>query len=171
MFPLLSDVVGGGAEHWDLTRKDADVRAIHALIERQFASLTWSVGTEADWATFAGDFLPGANLYPSARPVRAQTVDVFISRMKGLAVEKLGSFHENVLGVEVRVFGNVEVAIAACGVVENGEDASRGVEMLLLVKDAGNWRIASQAGTASVQTGPSPQISCPRDGRVRQDQA
>jgi hypothetical protein len=125
--------------------EDADARAIHALIERQFASLTWSVGTEADWATFASDFLPGANLYPSARPVRAQTVDVFISRIKGLAVEKLGSFHENVLGVEVRVFGNVAVAIAACGIVENGEDTSRGVEMLLLVKDAGNWRIASQA--------------------------
>ncbi len=39
-----------------------DVRAIEALIARQFASLGWAPGTPADWAAFAADFLPGAPL-------------------------------------------------------------------------------------------------------------
>jgi len=39
--------------------------------------------------------------------------------MKGLAATKLRSFHEVVLGTEVRVFGNVAVALAACQMTEN----------------------------------------------------
>ena len=49
------------------------------------------------------------------------------------------------LGTEVRVFGKVAAAVAACETVENDADVSRGVEMLLLVKDEGAWRIVSQA--------------------------
>jgi hypothetical protein len=65
--------------------------------------------------------------------------------MKGLAESKLRSFAEAVLGVEVRIFGNVAVAVAGCEITENNADATRGVEMMLLVKDAGVWRIAAQA--------------------------
>ena len=122
-----------------------DVRAIEALIARQFASLGWAPGTPANWGAFAADFLPGAPLYPAARPVKRQTAEAFVERMKGLAGTKLRSFRERVLGTEVRVFGNVAVALAACEMTENEAEVSRGVEMLLLVKDDGAWRIAAQA--------------------------
>ena len=65
--------------------------------------------------------------------------------MKNLVGTKLRSFQEVVLGTEVRVFGNVAVALAACEMTENDAEVSRGVEMLLLVKDDCAWRIAAQA--------------------------
>jgi hypothetical protein len=50
------------------------------------------------------------------------------------------------------VFGNVAVAIAHCDMLENGTDVNRGVEMLLLVKDEGMWRIVSQAWDSESRT-------------------
>ena len=135
--------------------QSGDVRAIEALIARQFASLGWAPGTPADWGAFAADFLPGAPLYPAARPVKRQTAEAFVERMKGLAGTKLRSFRERVLGTEVRVFGDVAVALAACEITENEAEVSRGVEMLLLVKDDGAWRIAAQAWDTE---GPSKRI-------------
>ena len=126
-------------------RHGDDVRAIEALVARQFASLNWEPGTSADWAAFAADFDPEATLYPSARPVKRQSVEGFVERMKGLVGTTLRTFHETVLGTEIRVFGNVAVAVAACEMRENGTGVNRGVEMLLLVKDEGVWRIVSQA--------------------------
>jgi hypothetical protein len=122
-----------------------DVRAVEGLIARQFGSLSWRPETSAHWDAFAADFLPGASLYPAARPAQRQTVEAFVERMKGLVGTTLRSFHEVVLGTEVRVFGNVAVALAACEMTENDGQVNRGVEMLLLIKDEGAWRIVSQA--------------------------
>ena len=122
-----------------------DVRAIKAIVARQFASLTWTPSRDADWAAFVGDFLPDASLYPAARPARRQTVGGFVERMKSLQGATLRSFDEVVLGTEIRVFGNVAVAVAACEMTENESQVNRSVEMLLLVKDDGVWRIVSQA--------------------------
>lgn len=130
------------------TQPDKDASEIHAieeLIARQFASLNWRPGQPADWDAFAADFFPEATLYPSARPARRQTVDEFVERMKGLVGTKLRSFHETALGTEIRIFGNVAVAVAACEVTENDSEKSRSVEMMLLVKEGGTWRIVSQA--------------------------
>ena len=124
---------------------EADVRAIEALVAQQFASLSWCRGNPADWDAFSRDFLPTATLYPSARPLKPQTVATFLERMRGLAEGKLGSFNETVLGTEVRIFGNVAVAVVACEVIENETELSRNVEMLLLLKEGGVWRIAAQA--------------------------
>ena len=124
---------------------ESDVRAIEALVARQFTSLSWAPDRTAAWDDFTGDFFPDAALYPSARPARRQTVDAFVERMKGLVGTTLRSFDETVLGTEVRVFGNVAVALAACEMVENGSEVKRGVEMMLLVKDEGAWRIVAQA--------------------------
>ena len=140
-----------------------DVRAIEALIARQFASLGWAPGTPADWGAFAADFLPGAPLYPAARPAKRQTAEAFVERMKGLAGTKLRSFSERVLGTEVRVFGNVVVALAACEMTENDAEVNRGVEMLLLVKTDGAWRIACQAWDTE---GPSRRIPPHLAGRA-----
>ncbi len=133
-----------------------DVRAIEALIARQFGSLTWTPGASADWDAFAADFFPEASLYPAARPAQCQTVEAFVERMKGLVGTKLRSFHEVVLGTEVRVFGNVAVALAACEMTENDGQVNRGVEMLLLIKDEGAWRIVSQAWDTESPSKPIP---------------
>jgi hypothetical protein len=76
--------------------------------------------------------------------------------MKGLAEGKLRTFAESVLGVEVRVFGNVAVAVAGCEITENDADLNRGVEMMLLVKEAGAWRIAAQAWDVASEHKPFP---------------
>lgn len=122
-----------------------DIGAIKQLIRRQFRSLSWSPDAAADWDTFASDFFPGASLYPAARPVQRQSTNAFVDRLTGLAETKLQSFRENVLGMEVRVFGNVAVAVAGCETIENESEVNRGVEMLLLVKEKGQWRIVAQA--------------------------
>ena len=140
-----------------MTESD-DVRAIRALIARQFASLCWRPGAPPDFAAFAADFLPGAALYPSARPVRALAVDAFVERMRGLSQGSLRTFHETVLGAEVQVFGNVALAIAAAENVENGTEANRVVEMLLLVKDDGAWKIAAQGWDKVTAEQPLPEF-------------
>jgi ketosteroid isomerase-like protein len=94
---------------------------------------------------FAADFCPGAVLYPAARPAKPRTVAAFIERMKTVASATLRSSNETVLGTDIRVFGNVAIAAAACEMTENGADVNRGVEMLLLVKNEGRWQIVSQA--------------------------
>jgi hypothetical protein len=65
--------------------------------------------------------------------------------MKELAKSKLRSFKEDVLGHQIRVFGNVAVAVAGCQITENGKEINRGVEMMLLIKEEGTWRIVAQA--------------------------
>lgn len=76
--------------------------------------------------------------------------------MKNLARTKLRSFKEVVLGSEVYIFGNVAVAIAACETTENDAEVNTAVEMLLLVKSEGVWRIASQAWDRASQSNPIP---------------
>ncbi|ACP22891.1 conserved hypothetical protein (plasmid) [Sinorhizobium fredii NGR234] len=125
--------------------RDKDVQAIRSLVARQFNSISWREGETPDWAAFERDFLPDAALYASARPLRSQTTGQFIERMSGLVGKTLHSFEETVLGSRIHVFGNVAVAVIACENVENGMETNRNVEMMLLVKDEGVWRIAAQA--------------------------
>lgn len=127
------------------TSPEGDVAAIRAVIARQFASLSWGPGRPAAWHVFAEDFLPGAPLYASARPASAQSVSEFVARMQRLSETDLRTLAETLLGAEIRVFGSIAVAAAACGMRENGGEATRTVEMLLLVKTDGAWKIAAQA--------------------------
>jgi hypothetical protein len=136
--------------------QDDDKRAIEAIIARQFGSLNWQPGTVIDWQAFAADFIPGAVLYPAARPAKSQTVEGFVERMKGLAAGELQSFSETVLGFDIRVFGNVAVAAAGCEMVENEKTVSRNVEMMLLIKSDGVWQIVSQAWDRASETRPVP---------------
>ena len=76
--------------------------------------------------------------------------------MKPLEGTKLRSFAEAVLGTEIRVFGNVAVALAACEMTENGADVQRGVEMLLLIRNAGAWQIVAQAWDTERPSQPIP---------------
>ena len=102
--------------------------AIRGIIERQFGSLTWTAVSSPDWSAFERDFLPGASLYPAARPAKSQKPEEFVERMKGLAATRLRSFKEVPLGHEIRVFGNVAIAVAVCEITENEAQVTRGVE-------------------------------------------
>ncbi|MDD9907717.1 MAG: nuclear transport factor 2 family protein [Rhodospirillaceae bacterium] len=122
-----------------------DKRAIEALIRRQFESLQWAPDRAGDWDGFTADFHPEATLYAKARPAVPQSVDVFVDRMKGLADSSLSRFDERFLGTRIEVFGNVAIAFSGCEFTENGQDVSRGVEAMLLVKQDSEWKIVSQA--------------------------
>jgi hypothetical protein len=124
---------------------DDDIARIEAIIGRQFGSLCWTPERSADWEGFARDFAAEAVLYPAARPAKSQSVDAFMARMKELSQTALRSFRERILGGQIRTFGNVAVAATACEITENDTEVTRGVEMMLLVKDAGAWRIVAQA--------------------------
>jgi hypothetical protein len=137
-------------------RHGDDVAEIEAIIRRQFGSLCWTPERGAEWTGFAQDFAADAVLYPAVRPARRQSVDAFIARMKDLSRTKLRSFRERMLGAQIRTFGNVAVAAAACEITENDTEVTRGVEMMLLVKDAGAWRIVAQAWDTAKDGAPIP---------------
>ena len=122
-----------------------EIKVIEDIIVRQFASLTWTAGSGGNWDAFAGDFFAEAALYPAARPAKRQDVGAFIERMKGLQATSLKSLRERLLGTDIRIFGNVATAVAACEITENDTTVNRGVEMLLLIKSEGQWRIVAQA--------------------------
>jgi hypothetical protein len=139
---ILQPLAGVEAHVTDI---EADTQSIKAIIERQFGALSWAAGYTGDWETFANDFVDGASLFPAARPLKSQTVESFITRMKSLAGKELRSLQERVSGTEIKVFGNIAVAVVECEMTENETTNSRTVEMLLLVKEAATWRIAAQA--------------------------
>jgi hypothetical protein len=72
-------------------------------------------------------------------------VEAFLTRMKNLASSELHSLCATALKTDIKVFGNVAIATALCGMTENETKNSQTLEMLLLVKDNGAWRIAAQA--------------------------
>jgi hypothetical protein len=124
--------------------RKSDIKAIGAVIRRQFESLSWVEGGGPDWLGFRGDFREGAALFPSARPLLAETVDAFAERMNGLVGTSLRSFDEKVLRSRIHLFGNVAVAVVACENVANSKEVDRAVEMMLLVKDSNRWQIVAQ---------------------------
>lgn len=125
---------------------DEDLHAIRALITAQFAALQWSPESAPDFAPFLADFVADAPMYPSRRPLSALTPAAFCARLAGLREDgTLAHFRERPLGIEIAVFGNVAVALAGCEMVENDRQVTRDVSALLLVKEAGRWRIAAQA--------------------------
>ncbi|QPC91248.1 nuclear transport factor 2 family protein [Mesorhizobium sp. INR15] len=137
-------------------RRRADEDAIRAVVARQFASLSWGNGVAPGWDDFAGDFLPGASLYAASRPAKPISVADFVARMRGLSETSLRTFDEVVLDVMVQVFGNVAIAAAAAEMTENEAETSRSVEMLLLVKTEGQWKIVAQAWDKATDTNPLP---------------
>ncbi len=134
-----------------------DARAIRALIGAHFQGLRWAPGTSPDWDAFASDFLSDASLFPAARPVRRQTLEAFIARMSGVAQGTLRSFEETTLGMQVLVFGNVAVALAASRMLENDTEVNHDMSGYLLVKSDGTWRIAAHAWDHATEQNPVPE--------------
>jgi hypothetical protein len=140
--------------------RDGDEAAIRALIGGHFEGMKWSPDTQADWSTFAADFLPEATLYPAARPVQAKSLNQFIERMKSVAQGPLHTFEEHTRDMEILVFGNVAVVLAASEILENGADVNHDVSGYLLVKDEGAWRIAAHAWDNASKEMPVPKHLC-----------
>jgi hypothetical protein len=125
----------------NLTDKDE----IQALIASQFKSLNWSPTHSADWLIFETGFGPDALLFPAARPVRALSVESFRDRMERLRIDgRLASFAETLGPIEIRVFGQVAVAIAGCEMTENEQTITRDISVFMLVKDEKIWKIIAQ---------------------------
>ena len=125
--------------------QEADYEAIRQIVLRQFEALSWNDEQAPDWHGFAQDFLPGARLHPAARPLKPQQTGEFIARMQALAAGSLATLDEACEGIEILLYGNIAVAMSVCRLVENGAEASRNIEAMLLVKENGRWLIASQA--------------------------
>jgi len=134
-----------------------DVQAIQRLIGEHFDALRWDPDGRADWERFSADFVPEASLFPAARPLRRHTLDAFISRMDALAKGTLRSFEEKTLGMQVLVFGNIAVVLAASEMLENGKEVNQDVSGYLLVKDRGKWSIAAHAWDKAGAGKPVPQ--------------
>ena len=139
-----------------MEERAADLRAIRDIIDRQFSSMSWSVGGGPDAAMFKSDLLPGAPLYPSARPVLATSDDEFTERMSKLARTSLTSLHERPIGKQILIFGNVALVAAASENTENESEVNRSVEMFLLVKSGGQWKVAAQAWDKETSSTPIP---------------
>ncbi|MEO5766704.1 MAG: hypothetical protein ABIR52_15505 [Casimicrobiaceae bacterium] len=137
--------------------ESGDARAIRALIGAHFKGLRWAPGTSPGWDAFASDFLPDASLFPAARPARRQTLDAFIARMNGVAQGTLRSFEETTLGMQVLVFGNIAVVLAASRMLENDIAVNHDVSGYLLVKSDGGWRIAAHAWDHATEQNPVPE--------------
>jgi len=133
-----------------------DKDAISAIIARQFASLSWGEDRAPGWDGFAADFLAGASLFAAARPAKPIAVADFAERMRKLSETSLRTFEETVLGVDISVFGNIAIAAAGAEMTENGAETSRSVEMLLLVKSEGQWKIVAQAWDKASEANPLP---------------
>jgi hypothetical protein len=141
----------------DIREDTGDENAIRALIGAHFEGLKWTPTTQPVWARFAANFLPDASLFPAARPARAKTLDAFIERMNGVAQGSLRSFEERTLGMQVLVFGNEAVVLAASEMMENGTEVNHDVSGYLLVKDGGEWRIAAHAWDQASEQMPVPE--------------
>ena len=133
-----------------------DEIAIRALIGAHFESLKWTPSTQPDWDTFSVDFLPEALLFPAARPVQARTLDAFIERMNKVAQGTLHTFEEHTLGMQILVFGNVAVVLAASQMLENENEVNHDVSGYLLVKSEDKWRIAAHAWDKTTEQRPVP---------------
>ena len=136
--------------------EESDHRAIWTLIARQFESLSWSADKAPGWDEFSADFVAGASLFPAARPVRPVTVPNFVERMKSAAASDMPTFEEALLGVEIKLYGKVAVALAVCEQREQDAPPERAIEALLLVKEDGAWRIAAQGWDKEHDDAPIP---------------
>jgi hypothetical protein len=84
-------------------------------------------------------------------------LEALTARMDDVAQGTLRSFDEKTLGMQVLVFGNVAVALAASEMLENGTEVNHDVSGYLLLKDEDGWRIAAHAWDKASDQKPVPE--------------
>lgn len=134
----------------------SDEDAIRALIGAHFEAMRWTPSTAPDWQTFSADFLPEALLFPAARPVQVRSLKSFVERMNEVARKSLHTFEEHTRGMQILLFGNVAVVLAASEMLENETEVNHDVSGYLLVKSEGKWRIAAHAWDKATDQMPIP---------------
>jgi ketosteroid isomerase-like protein len=122
-----------------------DIQAIKSVIDRQFASASWSAYKQPDWDGFTDVFHEDATLFSADQLTKAQTAQSFVTRLKDQSGTTRRTFQETALKTDVFVSGDIATAIVDCENIANGLEIHRTIEMLLLVKNAGGWKIISQA--------------------------
>ncbi len=127
------------------TEQAIDIQAIKAVIERQFASVSWNSFKQPNWEGFNAVFHPNATLFSADQLDQAQTPQDFTTRLQSQSKTTRRTFQETALKIDVKVSGNIASAVVDCENIANGLDIHRTIEMLLLVKNATGWQIVSQA--------------------------
>lgn len=136
---------------------ESDEEEIRGLIKKHFEGMRWTPDTSPDWDRFSRDFLPGATLFPAARPVQMRTVESFIDRMNGVAASTLHTFEEHTLGMQILAFGNVAVVFAASEMLENETKTNHDIGAYVLVKNEGRWFVAAHAWDKATEAMPVPE--------------
>ncbi len=77
--------------------------------------------------------------------------------MNGVAQGSLHTFEEHTLGMQILIFGDVAVVMAASEMLENETEVNHDVSGYLLVKSEGNWRIAAHAWDKASEQMPVPE--------------
>jgi hypothetical protein len=138
--------------------KSDDVQAIARLLENAFDAISWTPEKAPDWATFFAPYLDGANLVPSARPAVLTDPDTFRTRMDAQRDDgALSHLEEQSAGLFVKVFGSIAIAANAFRGQVNRSAEIGGVNMYLLVKTDGGWKIACVAWDNSSPDQPIPE--------------
>ena len=73
-----------------------------------------------------------------------------------LAAGPLHTFEEHTLGMNIQIFGNIAVVLAASEMLENETETNQDVSGYLLVKDEGTWSIAAHAWDQASEEKPVP---------------
>jgi hypothetical protein len=124
---------------------ESDEHAIRTLIKNHSEAVCWTPDTPPNWDKFSAHFLPGASLFPAARPAQIRTSEIFIKQLKRLAAGTLDTFEEHTLGMQILGFGNIAVVLAASEMLENGSETNHDISAYLLLKTEGEWLIAAHA--------------------------
>lgn len=136
---------------------EADKQEIGQIIADLFEAISWTRDSPPDWDNFAQPYLDKALLFPSARPVSSKTLEEFIAMMQGQYPEKMHTLQEDVIRNEVRVFGNLAMALSSYSANINGEPAGRGVNGFLFLRDDGKWKIGAMCWDNESEDNPLPE--------------
>lgn len=134
-----------------------DVKAINTVIDGLFEAISWTPDRPADWQALAQSFHDDAVMIPSARPIATVDVRTFSDRMQAQRDSgALTSFEERVLHNTVHVMGNAASVANVYEGVANGGAPFRGVNMLLLSKEDGRWKVVAMTWAQETDDAPLP---------------
>lgn len=137
-----------------------DVGSLDAIVNALYASVSFEVGAEPDWARFRSLFDPAALMVrvdprlersPDEPVVRVSSIEEYVARTTA-AIESgaLTAFTERELTRRTEVFGDV-AAVFSTYERSAGQDMRRGINAFQLVKDGDRWWVISISWTDEVE--------------------
>jgi hypothetical protein len=149
----------------------ADVGSLDAIVNALYASLSFELGGQPDWARFRSLFKPAALMVrvdarlgtrPDEPAVRISSIDDYVARTTA-AIESgsLAEFSERELTRRTEVFGDL-AAVFSTYERSVAEDVRRGINSLQLVKDGERWWVISISWTDEIEHCALPSRYLPR---------